>query len=334
MTPLALVLYGAALAVGRGGRLAAPHRGALRLHRRAGAAQPRAVAALRRRPARMGDRRRPGVEGGAPRSGRRPGGDRRDSRPQAPLQPRVVRLARACASQRSSASMRSSRRMCWMERPARRPILYGLRHGLVPVVAYFLGRSLILSRDELRRIGWAVLGAGAALAVGGLDRPVRRGRRVVARLRRGRLLPLRARLRLSRPRRPAGQLGVQHRGRPLPPARGELHQPAGDGVRARCRPPALGDRLADTRRRPLTIALVALCAGRAPLHALALVAALPRRRVRRPRGRPPALVAGRAHCSRARGRRGLRLRLHFGRAQDALLPGGPALPGGAGAEAR
>jgi hypothetical protein len=47
-------------------------------------------------------------------------------------------------------------------------ILYGLRHGLVPVVAYFLGRSLILSRDELRRIGWALLGAGAALAVGGL----------------------------------------------------------------------------------------------------------------------------------------------------------------------
>ncbi len=47
-------------------------------------------------------------------------------------------------------------------------ILYGLRHGLVPVVAYFLGRSLILDRDELRRIGWTLLGAGAALAVGGL----------------------------------------------------------------------------------------------------------------------------------------------------------------------
>lgn len=47
-------------------------------------------------------------------------------------------------------------------------VLYGLRHGLVPVVAYFLGRSLILDRRELRRIGWALLGAGAALAVGGL----------------------------------------------------------------------------------------------------------------------------------------------------------------------
>jgi hypothetical protein len=49
-----------------------------------------------------------------------------------------------------------------------RAILYGLRHGLVPVVAYFLGRSLILDRVELRRIGWTLLGAGAALAVGGL----------------------------------------------------------------------------------------------------------------------------------------------------------------------
>jgi hypothetical protein len=47
-------------------------------------------------------------------------------------------------------------------------ILYGVRHGLVPVVAYFLGRSLIMSRDELRPIGWTLLGAGAALAVGGL----------------------------------------------------------------------------------------------------------------------------------------------------------------------
>jgi hypothetical protein len=47
-------------------------------------------------------------------------------------------------------------------------VLYGVRHGLVPVVAYYLGRSLILSRDELRRIGWTLLGTGAALAVGGL----------------------------------------------------------------------------------------------------------------------------------------------------------------------
>ena len=47
-------------------------------------------------------------------------------------------------------------------------VVYGLRHGLIPVVAYFLGRSLVLDRRELRRLGWALLGAGAALAVGGL----------------------------------------------------------------------------------------------------------------------------------------------------------------------
>ena len=49
-----------------------------------------------------------------------------------------------------------------------RAVLYGLRHGLVPVIAYFLGRSLVVDKRELRRIGWALLGAGAALAVGGL----------------------------------------------------------------------------------------------------------------------------------------------------------------------
>jgi hypothetical protein len=47
-------------------------------------------------------------------------------------------------------------------------ILYGLRHGLVPVVAYFLGRSVALVRDDLRRLGWTLLGAAGALAVGGL----------------------------------------------------------------------------------------------------------------------------------------------------------------------
>jgi hypothetical protein len=46
--------------------------------------------------------------------------------------------------------------------------LYGLRHGLVPVVAYFLGRSLGLTRDDLRRLGWTLLGAAAAVAAGGL----------------------------------------------------------------------------------------------------------------------------------------------------------------------
>ena len=47
-------------------------------------------------------------------------------------------------------------------------VLYGLRHGLVPVVAYFLGRSLGLTRVDLRRLGWTLLAAGSALAIGGL----------------------------------------------------------------------------------------------------------------------------------------------------------------------
>jgi hypothetical protein len=47
-------------------------------------------------------------------------------------------------------------------------ILYGLRHALVPVVAYFLGRSLLVDRTELRRLGWTLLAAAGALAAGGL----------------------------------------------------------------------------------------------------------------------------------------------------------------------
>src|SRR5437763_7605502 len=47
-------------------------------------------------------------------------------------------------------------------------VLYGLRHDLVPVAAYFLGRSLLLRPEQLRRVGWTVLGAAAAAAAYGL----------------------------------------------------------------------------------------------------------------------------------------------------------------------
>ena len=47
-------------------------------------------------------------------------------------------------------------------------IVYGLRHALVPVVAYFLGRSLGLTRSDLGRLGWTLLAAAGALAAGGL----------------------------------------------------------------------------------------------------------------------------------------------------------------------
>jgi O-Antigen ligase len=43
-----------------------------------------------------------------------------------------------------------------------------LKHDLVPVGAYFLGRSLIVRRDELVPIAWTLLGTAAAVAVIGL----------------------------------------------------------------------------------------------------------------------------------------------------------------------
>jgi hypothetical protein len=46
-----------------------------------------------------------------------------------------------------------------------RAILYGLRHDLVPVAAYFLGRAVV---PELRRIGTTIVVAAAAVAAWGL----------------------------------------------------------------------------------------------------------------------------------------------------------------------
>jgi hypothetical protein len=43
-----------------------------------------------------------------------------------------------------------------------------LKHDLVPVGAYFLGRSVILRREEFVRLVWTVLGTAAAVAVLGL----------------------------------------------------------------------------------------------------------------------------------------------------------------------
>ncbi|MDP9304248.1 MAG: O-antigen ligase family protein [Actinomycetota bacterium] len=43
-----------------------------------------------------------------------------------------------------------------------------LKHDLVPVGAYFLGRSVILRREELARLVWTIVGTAAAVAVLGL----------------------------------------------------------------------------------------------------------------------------------------------------------------------
>jgi len=47
-------------------------------------------------------------------------------------------------------------------------VALALRHDLVPVGAYLLGRSLRLGLADLRRLGWTLLGTAAAVAAGGL----------------------------------------------------------------------------------------------------------------------------------------------------------------------
>jgi hypothetical protein len=49
-----------------------------------------------------------------------------------------------------------------------RGVLYGVRHDLVPVAAYFVGRGLAMTRPELRRLGATILGTAAAVAAFGL----------------------------------------------------------------------------------------------------------------------------------------------------------------------
>jgi hypothetical protein len=47
-------------------------------------------------------------------------------------------------------------------------VALGLRHDLVPVGAYFLGRALVVGREDLRRIAWTLLGVAAVVAGVGL----------------------------------------------------------------------------------------------------------------------------------------------------------------------
>jgi len=47
-------------------------------------------------------------------------------------------------------------------------VLYGLRHALVPVVVYLLGRALVLSARDLRRLGSTLVVTAAAVAAFGL----------------------------------------------------------------------------------------------------------------------------------------------------------------------
>jgi hypothetical protein len=47
-------------------------------------------------------------------------------------------------------------------------VLYGMRHDLTPVAAYFLGRGLTLTGTHRQRVGWAILGVAAVVAAWGL----------------------------------------------------------------------------------------------------------------------------------------------------------------------
>jgi hypothetical protein len=47
-------------------------------------------------------------------------------------------------------------------------VLFGVRHDLTPVAAYFLGRGITLGHDDRRRLGYAILGAAAVVAAWGL----------------------------------------------------------------------------------------------------------------------------------------------------------------------
>jgi hypothetical protein len=49
-----------------------------------------------------------------------------------------------------------------------RAVALGLRHDVVPVGVYFLGRALVVTREDWRRICWTLLGTAAAVAAWGL----------------------------------------------------------------------------------------------------------------------------------------------------------------------
>src|SRR6266571_2067360 len=47
-------------------------------------------------------------------------------------------------------------------------VALALKHDLIPVAAFFLGRAVVVRRDELVRVGWTLIGAAAVVAAWGL----------------------------------------------------------------------------------------------------------------------------------------------------------------------
>ena len=121
-----------------------------------------------------------------------------------------------------------------------RGVLYGLRHDLTPVAAYFLGRGITLSHRERERLGWAILGVAAVVAAWGLVDIYT----ISLQTWRDSGVPgwFSEQLGLdysNGPLRPARELGLQPRRRAAAaPARLDLPQPARDRVPASRRDPA------------------------------------------------------------------------------------------------
>ena len=116
-----------------------------------------------------------------------------------------------CSTRRSSSSTGCCRRAGWATaRRRRRGQLFAARHDLIPVVAYFLGRLLVLTPTAWRRLSLALVGVAVGADRLGARRRLPRAAPVVARLGGARVVPGAARAHLRRPLRAAGELGLQH----------------------------------------------------------------------------------------------------------------------------
>ena len=178
-------------------------------------------------------------------------------------------------------------------------VLYGLRHGLVPVVAYFLGRSLVLTRTDLRRLGWTLLGGGRRARRWRADRPLCGRRRMVARVRRRRATSA-----TSSASTTTARAACPTTGRSTPrtgctagscrASSARLRPRSCSSSRCSCRGVALAGTAPPAARRRAARDL----RGRPPLHALALVA---RRARRGPSScsRSPRAVGGRSRRPRS-----------------------------------
>ena len=243
------------------------------------------------------------------------------------------RLARARVRRGRASPTRSCRSRRSAAAPAHHAVGLAAKHDLVPVGAFFLGRSLRVGRDELRRLAWTLLGTAAFVAALGLvdvyavsigwwrtngvvdyfhkqlgydyhgtgEQPAVAGlpENFIYNTGVGAALPPQARLDVPQP------------------ARGRLPH----GRRAVPRPVAPAQRAPSRRARVRRAALRTF--SRSSL-------ARARRRARRARARRAHVATPRARRGRRRRRRRLGARLPVDRADGELDEGGSRLPAGGG----